>query len=225
MRPDDGLYTDRDQLMATGAELTIRLGLLALLLYWLFLLVRPFITIMILERRPHGCAVSRLRLAGFGARRSTPACRHTIDAPELARRLGPATWLALSLIDGLRTLADRIDFADLALPPPPDTVKAWPVIGNPLYQFWDLASTNLHAATAKIMPQLKPVGSVLLQVAAGAGTGMIKFLIAVVVAGFLFAPAPLLVEEVRMFARRVASDRGEEFVQLAGARFKRCHAA
>jgi predicted PurR-regulated permease PerM len=216
MRPDDGLYTDRDQIMATGAELTIRLGLLALLLYWSFLLVRPFITIMIWS------VVLTVALypayvwlvSGLGGRRRLAAILLTLLS--LLVVLGPATWLALSLIDGLRTLADRIDFADLALPPPPDTVKAWPVIGNPLYQFWDLASTNLHAATAKIMPQLKPVGSVLLQVAAGAGTGMIKFLIAVVVAGFLFAPAPLLVEEVRMFARRVASDRGEEFVQLAG---------
>jgi hypothetical protein len=32
MPPDDRLFSDRDQLMATGAELTIRLGLLALLL-------------------------------------------------------------------------------------------------------------------------------------------------------------------------------------------------
>jgi hypothetical protein len=33
-------------------------------------------------------------------------------------------------------------------------VKDWPLIGNPIYQFWDLASTNFRAALAKIMPDV-----------------------------------------------------------------------
>ena len=56
-----------------------------------------------------------------------------------------------------------------------------------VYQFWDLASTNLQAALARIAPQLKPLGSLLVQIAADAGTGIIKFFIAIVVAGLLFA--------------------------------------
>ena len=86
-----------------------------------------------------------------------------------------------------------------------------------IYQFWDLASSNLQAALAKIAPHLKPLGSTLLQIAADAGTGAIKFFIAIVVAGFLFSPAPALVDAIRMFSRRLASGRGEEFVQLAEA--------
>ncbi len=216
MLPDKRFYSDRDQLMATGAELTIRLGLLARLLYWSFRLVRLFISIMIwsVVLTVALYPVYAWLVTLLGGRRHLAAILLTVLS--LLVVLGPATWLVLSLIDGLRTLVDRIDFADLAPPPPPEAVKGWPVIGNPLYQFWDLASTNLHAALAKIVPQLKPVGSILLQAAASAGTGMIKFLSAVVVAGFLFAPAPLLVEEVQSFARRVASSRGEEFVQLAG---------
>jgi predicted PurR-regulated permease PerM len=46
---------------------------------------------------------------------------------------------------------------------------------------------------------------------------MIQFFVAIIVAGFLFSPAPLLLEAVRKFSRRVASGRGEEFVRLAGA--------
>ena len=131
--------------------------------------------------------------------------------------IGPATWLALGLIDSFRTLSERLDLSVLALPPPPETVKSWPLVGKPIYQFWDLASTNLQAALAKIAPQLKPLGSTMLHIAAEAGTGAIKFFIAIIVAGFLFSPAPALVESIRMFSRRLASGRGEEFVQLAGA--------
>jgi predicted PurR-regulated permease PerM len=123
----------------------------------------------------------------------------------------------LGLIDSVRTLAERIDLSTLTLPLPPDTIKSWPIIGDPIYQFWELASTNFRAALAKIAPQLKPIGSSLLQVAAGAGTGAIKFLIAVIVAGFLFSPAPSLVNAIKMFSRRLTSRNGEKFVNLAGA--------
>ena len=54
-------------------------------------------------------------------------------------------------------------------------------------------------------------------VAAEAGTGVIKFFIAIIIAGFLYAPAPSLVNSTKAFARRVASESGEEFVPLAGA--------
>jgi hypothetical protein len=29
-------------------------------------------------------------------------------------------------------------------------VKSWPIIGDPTYQFWNLASTNFQAAFAKV---------------------------------------------------------------------------
>jgi predicted PurR-regulated permease PerM len=131
--------------------------------------------------------------------------------------IGPATWLALGLIDSLRVMSGELDLAALTLPAPPPAIRAWPLIGAPIYQFWDLASTNLAGALAKVAPYLKPLGTILLGVAADAGTGMIKFFAAIFVAGFLFAPAPRLVEAARTFARRLLSERGEEFVALAGA--------
>ena len=96
-------------------------------------------------------------------------------------------------------------------------MKDWPLIGNPIYQFWDLASTNFRAALAKIMPQLKPLGSSLLRIGADTGLGIIKFLASIIVAGFLFSPAPMLVDAIKKFSHRLNSERGEEFVNQAGA--------
>ena len=36
------------------------------------------------------------------------------------------------------------------------------LIGEPLFQFWELASSNLKAALVKVAPYLKPLGSTLL---------------------------------------------------------------
>jgi len=198
-------------------ELTIRLGVLGLLLYWSFFLVRPFITIAIWSTvltvalyPVYDWIVERL-----GGRRRLAAVLLTLL--NLLIVIGPAMWLALGLIDSLHTFSDRLDPSILELPPPPVTVKSWPLIGEPMYQFWDLASTNLQAALAKIAPQLKPLGSVLIQIAADAGAGIIQFFVAIVVAGFLFSPAPKLVETVKSFALTVAEGRGARFVQIAGA--------
>jgi predicted PurR-regulated permease PerM len=214
---EDKHSSSRDRVMTTGVELTIRLGVLGLLLYWSFFLIRPFITIgiwsivlMVALYPVYDWIVDRL-----GGRRRLAAALLTLI--NLLIVIGPATWLALGLIDSLRALSDRLDLSILELPPPPVTVRNWPLVGEPLYQFWNLASTNLQAALAKIAPQLKPLGSLLVQIAADAGTGIIKFFIAIVVAGFLFSPAPLLEDALRRFSRTVAGGRGENFVWSAGA--------
>ena len=126
-------------------------------------------------------------------------------------------WLAMGLVDSLRVISERLDFSTLAIPPPSKSVKEWPLIGNPIYQFWDLASTNFQAALGKIMPQLKPLGSSLLRIGADTGLGIIKFLASIIVAGFLFSPAPMLVDAIKRISYRLNSERGEEFVNQAGA--------
>jgi predicted PurR-regulated permease PerM len=214
---EDKKSSSRDQVMATGVELTIRLGVLGLLLYSSFLLISPFISIAIwsvvltVALYPVYSWIVDL----LGGRRRLAAALLTLLSLLIV--IGPATWLVLGLIESVRLLSERFDPSALALPPPLETVKSWPLIGNQIYQFWDLASNNLQEALAKIAPQLRPIGSSLLLIASDAGTGAIKFFIAIVIAGFAYSPAPSLVDGIIKFSRRLAKERGEEFVQLAGA--------
>lgn len=206
-----------DRLTATWVELAIRLGVLALLLYWSFVLVQPFITIAIwsvvltVALYP---AYERL-VAWLGGRRRLAAVVLTVV--NLVIVVGPATWLVLGLIDSVVALAERFDLATVEPPPPPEAIRAWPLVGEPIFQFWQLASTNLSAAFTKIAPYLKPMGSSVLVIAASAGTSLVQFLVAIVVAGFLFSPAPELVDFLKRLARRIAPDQGEEFLLVAGS--------
>jgi predicted PurR-regulated permease PerM len=207
----------RDQLSATWIELAIRLGVLALLLYWSFTLIRPFITIaiwsVVLTVALYPIYEWIVRL--LGGRRRLAAVLLTLLSLLIV--IGPAAWLVLGLIESLRFMSEWLDPSALAVPLPPDSVKNWPMVGDAIYQFWTLASTNLREALTQVVPHLKPLGGMLLHIATNAGVGAIQFLIALILAGFLFSPAPALVEALRMFARRLASERGEKFVELAGA--------
>src|SRR5262249_11592753 len=130
--------------------------------------------------------------------------------------IGPATWLILGLIESVRTIYDHFDLSQVSLPAPPAVVKTWPLIGEQLYQFWDLASTNITSALVEIAPYLKPVGTSLLSMAGDAGVGFLKILGAIVIAGFLFPAARALEEVARKIARRLAT-RGDALVELAAA--------
>jgi predicted PurR-regulated permease PerM len=217
MSRDRKVLSGSDQTTSSFIEVAIRLGALALLLYWSLLLVSPFISIVIWS------AVLSVALypvfewisLRLGGRRRLAAALVTILS--LLVIVGPASWLALGLVDSVRVIAERLDLANLTIPPPSSSIKEWPLIGEPIYQFWDLASTNLSAALAQILPQLKPLGSSLLRIGADTGLGIVMFLVSIIVAGFLFSPAPTIVEAVKKFSRRLNPTRGEEFVDQAGA--------
>ena len=206
-----------DQVTASYIETAIRLAVLALLLYWSFVLVQPFISIFIWSAVLAVALFPIFQWISFrlGGRHRLAAVVTTVLS--LLVIIGPATWLAMGLVDSVRMISERLDPLMLAIPSPPVSVKDWPLIGEPIYQFWDLASTNLSAAFATIVPQLKPLGGRLLRIGADTGLGIVKFLIAVIVAGFLFSPAPALVAAVKRFSRRLNPTRGEELVDQAVA--------
>jgi predicted PurR-regulated permease PerM len=214
---DQKRHPGSDDVTTSYVETAIRLAVLALLLYWSFVLVQPFISIFIWSAVLAVALFPIFEWISFrlGGRPRLAAALTTILS--LLVIIGPATWLALGLVDSVRAISDRLDPSVLAIPSPPASVKDWPLIGEPIYQFWDLASTNLSAAFATIIPQLKPLGTRLLRVGADTGLGILKFLIAVLVAGFLFSPAPALVAAVKRFARRLNPERGEDLVGQAAA--------
>jgi predicted PurR-regulated permease PerM len=198
-------------------QLAIRLGLLAFLLYWSFILVRPFIPIFAWS--------VVLAVALYPAYNWLSV--HLGDRPKLAAVIitvvnlaiviGPATWLGLGLIEGLRSFAGQLDSGRLIVPSPPESVKDWPIVGAQLYTLWDQASTNLRAALSEIAPHLKPLAGPVFAFAGSASVGTLKFIASVLLAGFLFPSGPRLVVAIRSVQARLVSQRGQDFVALAGA--------
>jgi predicted PurR-regulated permease PerM len=198
-------------------DLAIRLGVLGVLLYWSFLLVSPFVVIFLWS------VVLAVALYPFfdwlsdrlNGRRRTAAVLITILAFLIT--IGPVTWLGMGLVENVQTLNERVASGALTIPRPPDSVKGWLLVGEPIYQLWDLASGNLKAAIISVVAELKPYGSSLLGAAGNAGMGIVTFVASVIIAGFLFLPAPMLVDAAKALARRIDARRGEDFVELAGA--------
>ena len=198
-------------------QLAIRLGLLALLIYWTFVLIQPFVPILAwsavlaVALYPVFTALSR----GLGGRPKVAAALLTIVSLGIV--IGPATWLGVGAVDGVRDIAAQLSQGTIAVPSPPAEVRNWPLIGGPLYDLWDQASTNLRAVLGEIVPYFKPLAGTLFAFAGDAGIGTLKFLVAVALAGFLFPYGSQLAAACRSFLSRIVPEQSEHFVDLAGA--------
>ena len=198
-------------------QLLIRLGLLGLLIFWTFVLMRPFVPILawafVLAAALNPAFVLLAKI--LGGRPKLAAAALTLI--NLAIVIGPAAWLGLSALDGLKDFAGRLTTGDLVLPSPPQALKSWPLIGSQLYELWDQATTNLRSVLHQVAPHLKSVAATLLAFAGGAGLGAIKFLLSVVVAGAILPFGSQLVAAGRGFLSRIVPDQSEHFLDLAGA--------
>jgi predicted PurR-regulated permease PerM len=202
-------------LSATTIDLAIRLGFVGLLGYWSFRVIAPFLTIglwsaiLAVALYPLYTWLAKRLNARLAAAFTTLLCLMVV--------IGPVTWLGLGMVGGIRWLVAGLENGQLAIPPPSDSVKGWPIVGEQLHQLWSLGSTNVKMALREILPMFKPLGGTLLGIAQSALYGLLELLVSIVVAGFLFTRGPQLANALSAFLDRVLSHRGRELVQLAGA--------
>jgi len=202
---------------ARALEATIRIGLVVLLLYWCFKIGQPFIETIV-----WGIIIAVAIYPGYERLKSALGGRGRLAATlitilALIVLLVPTLMLSQSLIDTVQEYSAHLDEGTLSVPPPSDSVRSWPVIGEPLFKFWSLASNNLEAALSKMTPQLKKFAIPLLSTAAGVGVGILKMVVSIIIAGVLLTNAVGGGHAAQAFAKRLTGERGTKAVELAGA--------
>ncbi|MGF1641484.1 MAG: AI-2E family transporter [Rhodospirillales bacterium] len=212
----DGERATRDQaFLRRAVEISIRVGLLALLVLWCFEIVKPFIVpviwgiIIAVALHPVYCKL----LDQMGGRRGTAST--VVVLVLLVLLIAPTVLLAGTLVDGATDLAKGLADGSLRIPSPPEGVAGWPIVGKPVARFWSLASTNLASALNEVGPQLKYVGSWLLSAAGNVGFGVLQFVFAIVIAGILLANARGGGETAEAIANRIMGEHGWRYADLA----------
>src|SRR6185437_8166430 len=137
-----------DRILSSATiDVAIRLGFIGLLGYWSFRVIAPFLTIglwsaiLVVALYP---LFDRLAL-----RLSPRLAAALLSLLCLMIVIGPVTWLGLGMVSGTRSLAVSLEDGQLAIPPPPQSVRGWPIVGERLHQLWSLATTNAKVALAE----------------------------------------------------------------------------
>ena len=201
----------------SNIDIAIRIGLLALIGYLSWKVIGPFLTVALWSAI---LAVALYPLFDWLVRQlgNRRLAATLITLLGLTIVVGPLTWLGFVLIGDVGYLVRTLDAGLLSIPLPAESVKSWPLIGERVHQLWSLAASNMKALLTELAPTLKPVGGKLLEITQGVVLGLLEFVAAIVIAGFLYTPGPRLVESIRIFLRRIiVSHRDEEIVQLAGS--------
>src|SRR5215475_13082885 len=145
----------RSRIFRDALEATIRIGLVLLLLVWCFQIVRPFLTpivwgfIIAIAVAP----AYRKASAALGHRPKTTATLFVLFA--LAVFIAPVVNISGALVSSLHEVANQFRSGELRIPPPPESIATWPLIGTKLSAFWNLCANNLAMALESLTPQLK----------------------------------------------------------------------
>ena len=209
---------EEDQAFVRRAvEAAIRIALIAFLAWWCFAIIKPFVmpvlwgVIFAVALFP---IFDRLK-ARMGGRGSLAAAILTLVA--LAVLIVPIVVLSTSMIGSVQHITKGVEDGTLKVPPPPEGVAGWPVIGEKLSAAWGQASSNFQLFVERYREQLKPVWAFAVAQAAGAGGATLIFFLAIIISGLFMAKADAAVNGLEVMANRLAGDQGAEMVSVSGA--------
>jgi len=132
--------------------------------------------------------------------------------------VAPTAVLMSSLGDSVQQLIRDVQANSLAMPAPRDGVAEWPVIGRKVHSLWSRAHADLPALVQSMQPKIGDLAKTALGFVAGIGGGLLRFLVAFIVAGILMAFGQAGDRGSRaIFDRVVGTARGEEFARLSTA--------
>lgn len=128
-------------------------------------------------------------------------------------------WLAIDTIvehaDALSAAAQKI--VANGLPPAPDWLSGLPLVGERLASLWQqFAAGGAPGLVAKVTPYAADTGKWALAQVGGLGGMLIQFLLIVTIAAILYGTGEGGARLVRRFGRRLAGERGENAIVLAG---------
>lgn len=192
----------------------IQIATLVLLVWLCALIVGPFAGIVV-----WGIILAvaiyplHLRLAAtLGGKAKWSAAIITLAG--LAILLVPGWFVVDSTIGTAQSLHADLGEGDLRIPPPNDSVKGWPVIGEKLYAGWSAASSNLEAMLAQYRPQVKALAERFAKAAGALLSGLLHFVASIVIAGFFLMFAQKGYATTVAICDRISQDRGRHMADL-----------
>lgn len=198
-------------------EIAIKISLLGIMVIISFQLIRPFLIpvvwgiILAVAMEPFIVKVAAM----LGGKRSLAAVLFVLLI--VATLIVPTVLMTLSSIDAVQTLSAQMESGNLVVPPPPAKVADWPLVGDSVFQAWQLAANNLEGALTQYSPQIKAVAGKVLGSVGGGLAGIFMAIISTCIAGVFLAKSVKSVAVAEKVFTRLAGDKGPEFTALATA--------
>ncbi|MBC8486393.1 MAG: AI-2E family transporter [Bacteroidetes bacterium] len=205
--------TDHKPFTKNLMEAIIRIALIALLIGWCFIIIRPFIIVL-----AWGIIIAvavfplhKLLSERLSGRKKLAATIITLIL--LAVIIVPATILTESLVSNIGHASEYLKDGHVLIPPPPESIKSWQIIGKPIYNFWYHASVNLQDVLHDFAPQLKVFGLWLFKTLGNIGFGVLQFIASIILCGIFLVFADAGSKAAQDIGTRLIGRNGAEYVK------------
>ncbi|CAN7802520.1 AI-2E family transporter [Paraburkholderia hospita] len=179
--------TSRKALSRELLDVLIRAGLTAVLAISCFRIVYPFLSLIVWSLIL-AITLYPLQLRLRGRLLNTDGRNATLIIVAAFVIILVPTWLLINaIVDSLEHAMVIARSGSFRVPPPAESVAAWPVVGKRLYGFWAYAANDLTGLAQKFAPQLRNVGVALLGAVTSLGAGLLILFFALIVAGIFMA--------------------------------------
>ncbi|MEE4277769.1 MAG: AI-2E family transporter [Halieaceae bacterium] len=128
----------------------------------------------------------------------------------------PSVVLGTSFATHIFDVIGDFNAHEIEIPEPAASVRDWPIVGERVFQAWNLAATDLPALLEELQPQLGELSRKVLASAAGTAGTLLFFFGAMIVAGIMMAYGEEGSHSTqRIFRRLAGSGDGEALHRLA----------
>jgi predicted PurR-regulated permease PerM len=132
--------------------------------------------------------------------------------------VAPTAVLMNSLGDTVQGFIRDVQSNSIEIPPPPDSVAAWPLVGKRIYETWSVAHNDLPSLVQSLQPKIGDLARAALAFVASIAGALLLFLGSFILAGIFMAFGEAGARACQAIFGRVAGrERGEEFTRLSAA--------
>ncbi len=128
-------------------------------------------------------------------------------------------WLAITtIIDNFDRIVEwGTSVKSFKLPPAPEWLAGVPLFGDRAAQFWEsVAASGIEPLVAKAEPYAGAAASWFVAGLGGLGIVFVQFVLTVVIAAIMYIGGERAATAAQLFGHRLAGERGEQSVLLAG---------
>lgn len=195
---------------SNNIETAIKTALVFLIIYICFLIFKPFL-LPVIWAIIISVAIYPLHLKlTHLLKNKGKASAIIISVIMLAAITVPAFMFLGSLAVSVKELAIQFKAGTLQIPPPPEEVSSWPVVGNTIHDIWQLFYENITKALTEYKDQVKLVGEKFISFVSGFAGGLVMLIVAIIISGvFLVFSKQANTMVLTVFNRLIGEKGGE----------------
>ncbi|MCX6278735.1 MAG: AI-2E family transporter [Bacteroidetes bacterium] len=197
-------------------EVTIKVGLIIGLIFWCFLILKPFLMITLWG------VIIAVAVYPFYDWLKRKLRNHAKTAAVLVTLLllllimAPIAMLGGSLSEAVVWIREAMKNGNSLIPAPAETVKSLPVIGPQFFDLWQHSSENLADVANEYQTQLMTGLTWFLSMLTNAGLGLLMFIVSIIISGIMLVFSDTGSKISRNIAIRLMGEKGIETISNAG---------